>query len=82
MLSSDEHQTAARTVNADGRDHQITATPTVVCVECGCSSGLFWGGWGAYRIDDPETGEPPQLAFYCPACAAFEFDRRPRRRRD
>ena len=45
----------------------------VTCVECGCSSGLRWAGWRAYRIDDPEIQEPPTLAFYCPACAEREF---------
>jgi hypothetical protein len=31
-------------------------------------------GWRAYRSDDPELDEPPALAFYCPDCAAREFD--------
>jgi hypothetical protein len=46
---------------------------TVHCIECASSSGLYWHGWGAFRVDDPETGEPPTLAFYCPSCAAREF---------
>jgi hypothetical protein len=50
----------------------------VECCECGISSGAFWIRWRAYRIDDPELGEPPALAFYCPACADREFG--PRRR--
>ena len=45
----------------------------VTCAECGCLSGLRWAGWRAYRTDDPETGEPPALAFYCPGCAARDF---------
>lgn len=81
MLSFDELRRAARAVNAEGRDHETTATRTVVCVECGCSSGLFWRGWGAYRVDEPEYGDPPQLAFYCPPCAEAEFGHRSRRRR-
>jgi hypothetical protein len=48
---------------------------TVQCAECTNSSGLYWHGWGAYRVDDPDTAEPPALAFYCPACAQREFGR-------
>ena len=36
-------------------------------------SSAFAGGWKAYRIDDAELDEPPQLAFYCPSCARREF---------
>jgi hypothetical protein len=36
-------------------------------------SSAFANGWRAYRIDDPELREPPQLAFYCPSCARREF---------
>ena len=43
---------------------------TVDCRECGISSGAFWIRWRAYRIDDPEYGELPALAFYCPAWGA------------
>jgi hypothetical protein len=48
----------------------------VVCRECGRSSGTTWRGWRAYRTDDPETNEPPALAFYCRACAEREFGAR------
>jgi hypothetical protein len=51
---------------------------TVECRECGISSGAFWIRWRAYRCDDPERDEQPELAFYCPACADREFGR-PRR---
>ena len=44
------------------------------CAQCNCLSGLRWAGWRAYRVDDPEAGEPPNLAFFCPACAEAEFD--------
>jgi hypothetical protein len=54
---------------------------TVRCAECGSSSGLRWTGWRAYRSDDPETDEPPALAFYCPTCAEREFGRRATGRR-
>lgn len=47
------------------------------CAECGCASSLLWVGWGAYRMDDPETNAPLELAFLCPACAAAEFDAKP-----
>jgi Zn finger protein HypA/HybF involved in hydrogenase expression len=54
-------------------DQQVNV---VRCQECRSVSGLTWWGWRAYRCDDPETSEPPALAFYCPACAAREFDLR------
>ncbi len=50
----------------------------VECVECGTASGPRWAGWRAYRVDDPEIAEPPQLAFYCPDCATREFGGRRR----
>ena len=36
-------------------------------------SSAFASGWRAYRIDDPELDERPQLGFYCPSCARREF---------
>lgn len=43
--------------------------PTVQCTECRCESDLRWRGWRAYRIEDPEGDEPPEIAFYCPECS-------------
>jgi hypothetical protein len=45
----------------------------MVCEECGreAEGGAF--GWRGYRIDDPEEGEPPQIAFWCLVCAVNEF---------
>ncbi len=60
-------------MNASGRNHRHDRTTTVHCAECKTSSGLYWHGWGAYRIDDPEQGELPALAFYCPTCAHRHF---------
>jgi len=51
------------------RDHRAQAGTTVRCAECKGSSGLYWQGWRAYRIERPESGESPALAFYCPSCA-------------
>lgn len=45
----------------------------MACQECGTSSGFTWRGWRAYRTDEPESGELPALAFYCPVCAEREF---------
>lgn len=59
--------------NSDGN---VSPNNVVVCQECGRCSQLRWRGWRAYRIDDPNAGEPPALAFYCPACASREFGRR------
>lgn len=49
------------------------------CVECGRISGPYWMRWRALRIEEPESGEEPQLALYCAACAESEFGP-PRRR--
>ena len=59
--------------NANSRDHQHVRDTSVQCAECKISSGLYWQGWRAYRTDDPELGEPPAVAFYCPTCATREF---------
>ena len=44
------------------------------CAECGDFSDDDARGWLACRIDEVELGEPPELAFFCPACAALNFD--------
>ena len=46
------------------------------CVECGIRSDPSRRrerGWRGYRCDDPEAGEAPALAFYCPTCARNQF---------
>jgi hypothetical protein len=58
--------------DASGRDHHRNST-TIHCAERTSSSGLYWQGWRAFRTDEPESGEPPALAFYCPACSEREF---------
>lgn len=55
---------------------QAQTTRTVTCTECGCPSDEYWSGWRASRCDEPEFGDAPQLAFYCPVCAEREFGRR------
>jgi hypothetical protein len=65
-----------RTENASSRDHQHIRSTSVRCAECTSSSGLYWQGWRALRVDDPEIDEPPALAFYCPTCAEREFGAR------
>lgn len=45
----------------------------LACAECPRVSSITARGWKAYRAGDPETGEPPKLAFYCPDCARREF---------
>ena len=47
------------------------------CVECGCCSGELGKGWVAFRCDDPEDDEGPEIAIWCPICAAEEFGYRP-----
>jgi len=60
-------------------DTSNRAANTVTCVECGTSSGLNWRGWLAYRVEDPEQEDPPELGFYCPVCAERDLGRRRRR---
>jgi hypothetical protein len=55
------------------------AQPFATCVECGRISGPYWIGWRACRIDEPDSGEGPEIALFCPACADREFGT-PRRR--
>lgn len=43
------------------------------CAECPRVSSAFATGWKAYRVDDPQEDEAPQLAFYCPECSLGEF---------
>ena len=45
----------------------------VYCVECGCCSAELGKGWVAFRCDDPEDDEGPEIAIWCPICAAEEF---------
>jgi len=40
----------------------------VLCAQCERPSDARWRGWRAYRVDDAEAGEPPEIAFFCPAC--------------
>jgi hypothetical protein len=58
-------------VSADRRTSE--EVHVLACVECPRVSTITARGWKAYRADDPETDEPPQLAFYCPDCARAEF---------
>jgi hypothetical protein len=67
LVQGEERQSG----NASGRDHLRKIT-SIHCAECNSSSGLYWLGWRAFRTDDPELGEPPALAFYCPASALLK----------
>jgi hypothetical protein len=51
------------------------------CVECACTSDELGRGWAAFRCDDPDPdmGDPPAVALYCPPCAAAEFGHRAER---
>jgi hypothetical protein len=59
--------------------HGATHTRIAQCIECRRVSGILWTRWRAYRVDDPDTGAPPEIALYCPSCALREFGP-PRRR--
>jgi len=54
-------------------ERRSRSTVRAICVECGAKSDARWRGWGAYRVEDPEYDDQPELAFYCPACAAAEL---------
>jgi RNase P subunit RPR2 len=43
------------------------------CEECGAIADESGKGWRGYRMDNPEEGEPPAVAWYCPSCAEREF---------
>jgi hypothetical protein len=59
------------TESASGRTERTVAP--LRCAECRTISSSDASGWRGYRTDDPEEGEPPALAFYCPVCAEREF---------
>jgi hypothetical protein len=48
----------------------------LTCTECGRRSGGEARGWQGYLVDLDDDGED-EVVFYCPACAAREFDRCP-----
>jgi len=50
-----------------------TAVERAVCEECGCTSDEHWTAWRAYRVDDPETGDAPEIGLFCPECSGREF---------
>jgi hypothetical protein len=43
------------------------------CEECVSRAQGDASGWRAYRADDPEEGESPEIAYYCRVCAESEF---------
>jgi hypothetical protein len=45
----------------------------VVCEECRAEADDSALGWRGYLAFDPEDGDQPDVAFYCPRCAAREF---------
>ena len=54
-------------------DHETSEDVHVLaCAECPRVSSVSARGWKAYRVEAPEREGPPQLAFYCPECAAKE----------
>jgi hypothetical protein len=46
----------------------------LVCAECGCIDDGKAAGWRGYREDLPDEDEQPSLVFFCPSCAAREFE--------
>jgi hypothetical protein len=46
----------------------------LVCAECGRTDDGEAIGWRGYPEDLPDGDERPSLAFFCPSCAAREFE--------
>lgn len=56
-----------------GRQGRTRRPPNVLeCAGCGKRS-LSAAGWRGMRVDLPDEGDEPGLAFYCPDCARDEF---------
>lgn len=47
-------------------------TRELVCIECGARADERATRWQAFLIDLDDDGQD-ELVFYCPACAAREF---------
>lgn len=45
----------------------------LACQECGCCSE-GGKGWVGLLVQDPEEDHWPQVALYCPPCAAREHE--------
>jgi hypothetical protein len=58
----------------ESRDREQRKATTVLCAGCNCSSGLYWHGWRAYRIEHPDSRETPTLEFYCQTCDRREVE--------
>jgi len=68
MIQSDE--TSWWEANKSGRVTKPRAR--ITCAECG-QVAYDARGWRGVRVDLPDEGDEPALAFYCPDCAAREF---------
>jgi hypothetical protein len=75
-------ETCTRMARRETRHERRPRVHQLQCVQCGCASGLYAIGWRGYLAVDPELGEAPELAFFCPTCAEQEFDAPRRDRRD
>jgi hypothetical protein len=72
-VSDTEHVSAwAEKESQPAKVHQLS------CVGCGSRSGLLAGGWRGCRTDEPESGEKPSVAFFCPTCSARKRDAKSR----
>jgi len=52
----------------DWHSRRVPQAAALRCAECGQSSDGRARGWRAYRLDEPATGELPELAILCPPC--------------
>jgi hypothetical protein len=51
----------------------LTVIAGLICSECERMSDAEANGWQAHLVDLNEDGED-EVAFFCPNCAAREFD--------
>lgn len=58
-----------------GRGGRLHSATMLRCQECRriAETAAEAQGWRAYIGDDPRDDEPPEVAVYCPSCAAREF---------
>jgi hypothetical protein len=74
LNSKSRHAARGMAEPAEQRQPRAAQVNVLQCAQCGTLSSLYASGWRGYRTDDPERGEAPALAFFCPTCSARQFD--------
>jgi hypothetical protein len=50
-------------------------TSLLTCAECGATAPEKAAGWRAFRADQANEDEEPEVVLLCPKCAEREFGR-------